>query len=184
MEFPQIWSHWTQLSILDKLVSLSSSCETSSTRFVFFFKWPILGLFFVYFRLYKQILQFLQQIYVKKCYVHQVCGARSQTHHNLQHTCPPITTRPGLPPDMVCLHGKVISKRPISGISFCVVFSVPSSRPISGLSFCRLLSEIFKRSQINHRWSYFKGSLLLKEAITVAQEQRLFGTLLTKSIGL
>ena len=28
-------------------------------------KWSILGLFFVYFRLFKQTLQFLQQIYVK-----------------------------------------------------------------------------------------------------------------------
>ena len=29
-----------------------------------FFKWLILGLFFVYFRLFKQTLQFEQQIYV------------------------------------------------------------------------------------------------------------------------
>ena len=32
-----------------------------------FFKWAILGLFSMYFCLFKQTLQFLQQIYVKKC---------------------------------------------------------------------------------------------------------------------
>ena len=42
-------------------------------------KWAILGLFFVYFRLFKQTLQFLQ-IYVKKCYDHLSYGARIWTH--------------------------------------------------------------------------------------------------------
>ena len=36
--------------------------------------------FFVYFRLFKQTLQFLQQIYVKKCFDHPVYGAGIQTH--------------------------------------------------------------------------------------------------------
>ena len=33
----------------------------------FFLKWANPGLFFVYFRLFKQTIQFLQQINVKKC---------------------------------------------------------------------------------------------------------------------
>ena len=40
----------------------------------------ILGLFFVYFHPPKQILQFLQQIYVKKCYDHSVYSTGIQTH--------------------------------------------------------------------------------------------------------
>ena len=45
-----------------------------------FFKWALLGLFFIYFRLFKQTLQFLQQICVEKCYVHPVYGAGIRTH--------------------------------------------------------------------------------------------------------
>ena len=41
-------------------------------------KMAIPGLFLIYFRLFKQTLQFLQQINVKN--VHQVCGAWIQTH--------------------------------------------------------------------------------------------------------
>ena len=40
-------------------------------------KW---GPFFVYFRLFKQIWQFIQQIYVKKCYDHPVYGTGIWTH--------------------------------------------------------------------------------------------------------
>ena len=46
----------------------------------YFFKWAIPGLFFIYFCLFKQTLQFLQQIYVEKCYVHPVYGAGIRTH--------------------------------------------------------------------------------------------------------
>ena len=35
--------------------------------FIFIYKWAIHGLFFIYFRLFIQILQILQQINVKKC---------------------------------------------------------------------------------------------------------------------
>ena len=49
-----------------------------------FLKWGILGLFFVYFRLFKQTAQFLKQNNVKKCDVHPVYGAGIQTH-NLQN---------------------------------------------------------------------------------------------------
>ena len=53
------------------------------------------GLFFLYFRLFKQTLQLLQQIYV-----HPVYGARIQTPQPSGRECPPITTRPGLPPQV------------------------------------------------------------------------------------
>ena len=47
---------------------------------IMFFKWATPGLFLVYFRLFKQTLQFLQQIYVKKCYDHPVYGVGIRTH--------------------------------------------------------------------------------------------------------
>ena len=48
-------------------------------------KWAIPGLFFINFCLFKQTLQFLQQKYVEKCYVHPVYGTRIWTH-GLQNT--------------------------------------------------------------------------------------------------
>ena len=62
----------------------------------FFKKWANPGLFFVYFRLFKQTIQFLQQINVKN--VHPVYIARIRTHIPLEHESPPITTRLRLPP--------------------------------------------------------------------------------------
>ena len=38
-----------------------------------FFKWAILGLFFDYFRLFNQTLQFLQQTNGKKCHPSLLC---------------------------------------------------------------------------------------------------------------
>ena len=52
------------------------------------------GLFSIYFRLFKQTLQFLQQYIVKN--VHPVYGAGIQTPQPLEHESPPITTRLGL----------------------------------------------------------------------------------------
>ena len=52
-------------------------------RKLFFIKWATLGLFFIYLRLFKQTLQFLQQIFVN--YVHLVYGAGTRTH-NLRNT--------------------------------------------------------------------------------------------------
>ena len=37
--------------------------------------------------------------YVKKCYVHQVYVYRHSNPQPLEHESPPITTRPGLPPN-------------------------------------------------------------------------------------
>ena len=52
---------------------------------------------FVYFRLFKQTLQFLQQINVKKCPPRR-WDSNSQPS---DYVSSPLTTRPGLPP--VCL---------------------------------------------------------------------------------
>ena len=60
------------------------------------FKLAILGLFFVHFRLFKQPLQFLQQLNVKKCPSSLRClDSNSQSS---EHKFPPLTTRPGLLP--------------------------------------------------------------------------------------
>ena len=54
----------------------------------------ILGLFFVHLRLFKQTLQFLQQINVNNIYM--VLGIEP---YPSEHPSPPITTRPRLPPN-------------------------------------------------------------------------------------
>ena len=54
------------------------------------------GLFFVYFRLFKQTLQFLQQMNVKKC--PSSIRRWDLNPQPFEHESPPITTRPGLPP--------------------------------------------------------------------------------------
>ena len=51
---------------------------------------------FVYFRLFKQTIQFLQQINVKKCPSSIWCW--DSNPRPSEHESPPITTRPGLPP--------------------------------------------------------------------------------------
>ena len=51
--------------------------STGMTGAIFLIKWAIPGLFFIYFCLFKQTLQFLQQIYVKN--VHPVYGAGIRT---------------------------------------------------------------------------------------------------------
>ena len=57
-------------------------------------EWAIPGLFFVYFRLFKQTLQFSQQINVKKCSSSIQCwDSNSQPS---DYETPPLTTRPGL----------------------------------------------------------------------------------------
>ena len=72
------WRH-----VVDKCQFLSKKCA-------------ILGLFFVYFRLFKQTLQFLQQINVKKYQSSiQFWDSNSRPSEN---ESPSLTTRPGLPP--------------------------------------------------------------------------------------
>ena len=70
--------------------------EDGETSIRAIFSSAIPGLFFIYFRLFKQALQFLQQINVKQC-------PSSIRHWDsnpqpLEIESPPITTRPGLPP--------------------------------------------------------------------------------------
>ena len=69
-----------------------SSFRYESTRIKAFLKWAISCLFSIYFCLFKQTLQFSQQINVKN--VNPVYSAGIRTHNQ----SPPITTRPGLPP--------------------------------------------------------------------------------------
>ena len=54
------------------------------------------GFFFIYFRLFKPTLQFLQQINVKKCQSSTWCRDLNSQH--LEHESPPITSKPGLRP--------------------------------------------------------------------------------------
>ena len=63
---------------------------------IFLLKWANPGLFFLYFRILKHTLQFLQQINVKKCPSSIRC--QDLNSQPLEHEYPPITTRPGLPP--------------------------------------------------------------------------------------
>ena len=60
---------------------------------------PTTASFSFIFSLFKQTIQFLQQINLKKCSnVHPVYGAGIQTF-DLSVELSPITTRPGLPPN-------------------------------------------------------------------------------------
>ena len=68
----------------------------------FVFEWTIQASFRVYFRLFKQTLQFLQQIYVKKSPSCIRCW--DSNPQPSVHESPPITTRSGLPPyGLFCL---------------------------------------------------------------------------------
>ena len=83
-------------SYLNSIPNLTLEMIFLSWNQFIFFKWAILGLFFVYFRLFKQRLQFLQQIYVKKRPSSMWC-LDSNSWPSEQES-PPITTKPGLPP--------------------------------------------------------------------------------------
>ena len=63
-------SHRSQNNVKQKVYYLLA-LFMGQQKDIFLKKWAILGLFFVYFRLFKPTLQFLKQIYVKKCYYHQ-----------------------------------------------------------------------------------------------------------------
>ena len=75
-----------------------SECDSPlglKIQFHWFFlkKWANPGLFYIYFRLFKHTLHFLQQIKVKKCPSRIQC--RDSNSWPLEHESPPITTRPG-----------------------------------------------------------------------------------------
>ena len=63
--------------------------KRSPSTYLFFIKWAI------YFCLFKQKLQFLQQINVKKCPSSKRC--RDSNSQPSDYKFPPLTTRPGLP---------------------------------------------------------------------------------------
>ena len=68
----------------------------SSAKAFLFENWAMPGLFFIYFRLFKQTLQFLQQIYVKIPSSNVVMELNPQPS---DYEFPPLTTGPvPLPP--------------------------------------------------------------------------------------
>ena len=81
----------------------------------YFFKWANLGLFFIYFHHFKQTLQFLQQINVKKC--PSSIGRRELNSQPSDYKSPPLTTRPGLPPLTYFLCGKAFHRRLVVNIA-------------------------------------------------------------------
>ena len=70
-----------------------SKLSHSESVHPFLKKWPILGLFFVYFRLFKQTLQFL--INVKNVQSSMRC--KDSNSRPLVHESPHVTTRPERP---------------------------------------------------------------------------------------
>ena len=69
-------------------------------------------LFLIYFHLFKQTLQFLQQIYARKCPSSIQCW--DSNPQPSEHKSPPITTRPG----HICYNKNVDKKVKIGKISF------------------------------------------------------------------
>ena len=82
-----------------------------------FFKWANPCLFLFIFGLFKQTLQFLQQIYVKKCPSSKPCW--DSNPEPSEHESPPITTRPGLLPQGTyrCYNTKSISQPGLSDVA-------------------------------------------------------------------
>ena len=74
-----------------------------------FKNWAILSLFLIYFHLFKQTLQFLQQIYVKKMLCPSSIRCRDTNPRPLEHESPLITTRPGLPPQVIRIVTRIVS---------------------------------------------------------------------------
>ena len=76
-----------------KLTNLRS--RPNGDRDYFFIKWANPGLFFVYFRSFKQTLFFLQQINVKKMSCPSSIQHQDSNPRPSECESPPITTRPG-----------------------------------------------------------------------------------------
>ena len=76
-----------------------------------FLKWAIPGLFFVYFCLLMQTLQFLQQINMKKCPTSM--WRWDLNPWPLKHESPLITTRPGFQLLQEYLSPRLLRNRPI-----------------------------------------------------------------------
>ena len=92
---PKAWKICPKSNKLPNLVTLVVVLrDMSGLDLMFFLK---NGLFSFIFGLFKQALQFLQQIFVKKCPSSILC--QNSNKRLLEHESLPITTRPGLPPD-------------------------------------------------------------------------------------
>ena len=89
-----------------------------------FFKWAHPGLFSVIFCLFKQTIQFLQQINVKKC--PSIIWHRESNPRPFKNELSPITTRSGLPPILLMFEKdwKINKKMPK-----CVRLRLPSCGP-------------------------------------------------------
>ena len=70
---------------------------------MFFLNGPTPASFLFIFGLFKQTIQFLQQINVKKCHVHPVSGAGIQTHDLWNVSLLPLPLAQGSRPGQKCL---------------------------------------------------------------------------------
>ena len=104
----------------------------------FFKKWAILGIFLVYFCLFKQTLQFLYQIYVKKWYVHPVYGTMIQTHNLWNMSLLPKPLDLGSRPSkIICLIFSHFSNENLPhGIEKCHIQNKPL-KVAKDLKFCQ-----------------------------------------------
>ena len=87
--------HWKKYLLNKPKASLNctfSKCHRNVVLKVCLKKWANPGLFFIYFRLFKHTLQFLQQINVKKC--PSSIRYWDSNPWPFGHESPPITTRP------------------------------------------------------------------------------------------
>ena len=92
-----------------------------------FFKWANHGLFFVYFSLFKQTLQFLRQIYVKK--FHPVFCAGIRTHNLLNVSLLTLPLGQGTRPcSLFVSHSLILHSFPLSfgTLSFEIFLSHPT----------------------------------------------------------
>ena len=89
-------AYWKNIQMYKMILTWTRDLSIFLHNHYFLKKWAIPGLFSVYICLYKQILQFYRQIYVKKDPLCICCWDTNP--HPLEHKSPPIPTRPGLPP--------------------------------------------------------------------------------------
>ena len=83
--FSQNWE--VILAALPLLNQIGNQCDVGH---LFFCKWAIPGPFFDYLRLFKQIIQFLQQINAKNVYPVYCAGIRTHFRQNLRYLPLPL----------------------------------------------------------------------------------------------
>ena len=106
---------------------------------LFLKKWANPDLFFIYFRLSKHTIQFLQQINVKKCPSSIWCW--DSNSWPLEHESHLITTRPGplheiLLLNMIMLHVPLLTFTCV--IIRLIIIPVDSTKPVL-ITWCRLI---------------------------------------------